>query len=200
MLTKYQILIIAIVAIVLLVFITFTIWWWFIRKPSTTPSKSTCTATEKNTICLSNGVVAAVENQFDENIPTPLSSLVLNSFSASYDYAPWCIPSFYAIRFVDTNGNYGPLSGWYGPIVASSSTNPGGCGANIPYFRIQDATDPNIKKYYVNVHRQDKELDETNDGMIIGMVYKDLNTFIDDPSTNPNANYSEYPCKDGGCD
>lgn len=198
MLTRIEILIIGIFLISIVAFTAFSIWWWVFRKPLPPPTK-TCVATQPNTACTSNGIVAAIEKLYDDSMPSPITSLKLNSFNASASFAPWCMPSFYAIRFVDEEGNYGDLSEWYGPVVASSSVVPGGCSANVPLLSVIDKSDPNLSKYYTNVHRQDNVLDENSEGTIMGMLYSDIYSFIDDPATNPNSDFSIYPCKAHGC-
>jgi hypothetical protein len=196
MLTKLQVLILGFLAILALLFIAFGFWWWFIRNPI--PANGTsCKATDPNTICLYNGNIAAIEKVLSTSIPTPTMSLTLKDFDYSIGYAPWCIPSFYAFRYVDSEGNYGPLSDWYGPVVASSDSSPGKCNANIPFLQVQDLTDPGLTRYYANVHRQDGTLDTNSEGSIVGSLYKEIYTFIDDPATGPNSDYSVFPCS--GC-
>ena len=183
--------------ILIIFLIGFSVWWWFILfHPTPTPGQQ-CKAVDPGTICLSTGVLAAVESQFDSSIPTPVTTLKLDSFNMVTGYAPWCIPSFYAIRFIDQDGNYGGMSDWFGPIVAGKSTKQGGCMANLPYLKLDDASDPNIGKYYANVHRQDGTLDKDSDGTVMGMLYSKVNTFIDSPATGPNSSYTVTPCK--GC-
>ena len=173
--------------------ILFTVWWWFIRKTGL-PSVTKCQATQPDLTCLSNNVLAAIEKTYDSTMPTPLSTLSLWSFGAVTQLAPWCIPSYYAVCFVDKEGNYGPLSSWTPPIVASPSVIPGGCSANVPFLQIENTLDPNLKKYYVNVHRQDQHLNTASEGNIVGML-DDFYKFVDDPKTNPNINYTQK-CKE----
>lgn len=198
MFTRVEILIIGILSISMVAFVAFSVWWWVFRK-SPVPSTKVCVATQPNTACTSSGVIAAIEKLYDDSMPSPITSLKLISFNASASFAPWCIPSFYAIRFVDTAGNYGNLSQWYGPVVAGSAVIPGGCSANVPLLSVIDKDDPNLNKYYVNVHRQDNILNENSEGTIVGMLYGEIYSFIDDPSTNPNSDFSIYPCKAHGC-
>ena len=198
MLTRGEVLIIGILSISIVAFVAFSIWWWFFRRRPD-PNSRVCVATQPGTACTSNGVVAAIEKLYDDSMPSPITSLKLSSFNASASFAPWCIPSFYAIRFVDTDGNYGDLSEWYGPVVASSSVLPGQCSANVPLLTVIDKDDPSLSKYYTNVHRQDNILDENSEGAIVGMLYGEVYSFIDDPATNPNSDFSIYPCKAYGC-
>ena len=107
------------------------------------------------------------------------------------------MPSFYAIRLVDDNGNFGPLSEWSEPVVASPTAIPGGCASNQITLELQNPSAIDQKIYYANVHRQDGVLDQNSDGNIVGMFLDGVNFFVDDPLSNPNGQYQEQTCT--GC-
>lgn len=193
-----NIIILSFLGFIIVLFVAFTVWWWLIRKPST-PTGLSCVAKQKGTTCLQNGFLAAIEKTNDDSMPTPSGSLKLLNFDYNYQYPPWCIPSFYAIRYVDDEGNFGELSQWFGPVVSQPTATPGGCWANIPNLIAQDLQDPNLGKYYANVHRQDTTLDESSDGRIVGMLENVSYQFIDDPKSNPNADGKISYCKNYGC-
>lgn len=198
MLSRIDVIILIFIALLIALFVAFAVWWWFIRKPPL-PKAIKCNATEKGTLCLDNGFIVAMESTTDDSMPNPTGSLKLLNFDYNSEFPPWCIPSFYAIRYVDKEGNYGQLSSWFGPVVSEPTANPGGCFANLPNLVAQDLQDPNLDKYYINVHRQDLNLNETSEGRVVGMLEPITYGFIDDPSSNPNADGKIMFCKNYGC-
>ena len=195
MLTRIQVLIMGIIALTSISFVVFGIWWFFIRRPSQAPQIIQCDTREDPSLsCLSNGIAYKTERQLSTQIPKPDTTLKLTSFTFSPQFAPWCIPSYYAIRYVDNKGNYGEFSDWMGPVVAGINAVPDGCNANTPTFTVTSKSDSNLNKYTVNIHRQDGEWNKKSEGEIVGMLYPKILEFIDDPSTNPNSKYTVFPC------
>ncbi|ALX27507.1 hypothetical protein GMAR_ORF133 [Golden Marseillevirus] len=130
------------------------------------------------------------EVKFDQTIPTPENSPVLAQFGKADNNQPlWCIPTWYAVRYVDQNGNYGKLGPWSQEIVSSCSV-PGlgcnGCNSFLPIISIPSS----LPQYSANVHRQSKTFHPDDEGKIVGSFSPASNGWIFIDSENPNKDYA----------
>ncbi|AHA46095.1 hypothetical protein ISTM_197 [Insectomime virus] len=126
------------------------------------------------------------EVKFDSTIPTPEEKPALAQFGkAESDQPLWCIPTWYSVRYVDQNGNYGKLGPWSEEIVSSCSV-PGlgcnSCNSFLPIISIKTS----LSKYSANVHRQTKVFHPDIEGDVVGAFSPASNGWIFIDSENPN--------------
>ena len=71
-------------------------------------------------------------------------SLILADFVEVSNRGYWCTPTYYAARYIDQEGNYGPMGEWTThPVVAGNTSFPGGvtmsgtCSFNEPWLGLE---------------------------------------------------------------
>lgn len=158
------------------------------------------------------------EKNYDPSIPQPVDKLLLLGLPPG-NGSPWCIGTYYAMRFVDPKtGNYGLMGPWNPDAVIASPTTPpssplppgGTCGGVVAKIGLNPSS--NQSQYYafnspysVNIHRQTGTLDTTKDGDIVGVIspvafgvgpttYNYGYIDVDNPATNTNC-----PKDNNGC-
>ncbi len=182
---RQTLIILGMISLILMLVIGGAIWWFLIRTPA--PPK--CTPPSDNLTCLTTGNLAAIEDKFDSKIPTPSTTLKVTNFGAAGG-APWCISTYYALRYVDGSGKFGDLGDWSSEVIATKKSSPGGCEANLPKLEPKKSV---LSGYNINIHRQQDKLNKSDEGEIIGMLSD--NFFID--ANNPNSDFIKSICK--GC-
>lgn len=187
------IIILGIVSLLLMIGIGGAVWWFFIRSPSAPQ----CKPPSDNLTCLTTGNLAAIEDKLSKKVETPSQTLIISKFGAAGG-APWCIPTWYALRYIDGDGNYGDLGPWSSEVVAGKHVSGGGCSANLPQLEPENIITfaSQSSGYNTNIHRQYQKLDTSSEGEIVGML-NDEYFYIDQTSNNPNYDYIKSVCK--GC-
>lgn len=130
------------------------------------------------------------ETKLDKTIPTPTVKPTLSQFGKADNNQPlWCIPSWYAIRYVDKNGNYSDLGPWSEKVVSSCSVpglNCNGCNSFLPMLSIPSAD----SRFSANVHRQTQAFHPDIEGDLIGAFFPASNGWIFIDNNNPNTDGS----------
>ena len=100
------------------------------------------------------------ESYADNTISKPKTPLNLLGYASALESQPWCVPTWYAYRFVRlSDGGYGPLSVWSGPFASCSPTD------NMINVGILTSMEYDITSdYRPVVHRQTGSIDITNQG------------------------------------
>lgn len=177
--------ILSLILLFLIGLIIFGLWWFKFRKVN----QGNVCVPEQFTTCLENGNTAYIENTYDPTIPPPATSLKIKFFNKTLGY-PWCIPTQYAIRYVDGD-NYGPLSEWSDQVVATQSSDSG-CSSNVPQMELTDS-DGILPQYKnINVHRRIIKDGVPQKDEIVGQLLPIINMFID--TNNPNENGDIIKC------
>lgn len=129
------------------------------------------------------------EKKMDESIPTPTETPTLIQFGQG-NGPLWCIPTWYSVRYVDQNGNYGKMGPWSTKPVMSSCKDSylgcSSCGSTLPMISIPSAN----SKFSANVHRQSSVFHPSLEGEIVGAFYPASNGWIFIDSENPNSDSS----------
>lgn len=131
------------------------------------------------------GCLSVIETVPNPYLPTPSAVPYVGNVSyAEGGEGGWCIPSYYAFRYVSNDdGSYSALSKWSSAISAggklvyapgTTGWHYGGCNSNtleVVLMGILDSLPPNVNGYTLNVHRQDQTLDPLSPGKVVGMFY-----------------------------
>nr|WQM87141.1 hypothetical protein [Marseillevirus cajuinensis]WRK65113.1 transmembrane domain containing protein [Marseillevirus futianmevirus] len=139
------------------------------------------------------------EVKFDSSVPTPTEKPSLLQFGKADQNQPlWCIPTWYSVRYVDQNGNYGKIGPWSDQIISSCSVPGLGCNSCNSFLPILSIPSAN-SKFSANVHRQSKVFHPDLEGEIVGAFSPASNGWIFIDSENPNKDYAFCEgCKDCG--
>lgn len=170
-------------------------WWLYRRAPAHPSSPPSCPA--------SSGLAPGC-NYYREVAPDPTLTKeppppYLIDFGRSVEGNPWCVPTWYALRYVRAaTGGYGPLSPWTtAPVQAGTTATAGACPPGGCWFQsaqsapraggvppgpatcsfntptigvVQPLAHAPQDGVWVNVHRQSGALDPTQEGDIVGFL------------------------------
>ena len=123
----------------MLIFIGIAAYFYFMKDPSKNKNCAYgCDLTHIRAPWM-NGpdCVSVKEKKFDSSIPAPDQIPYLSKFSYSSGAGPaFCSPAWYAFRYVrNSDGAYGPLSGWSGTNPLKPNDVPlaiYACASNLP--------------------------------------------------------------------
>lgn len=165
------------------------------RRLKQTSGGVECTPSSSFMQCLKNGNQAGIESVYDSSVPSPATTLQIKYFSKTLGY-PWCIPTRYALRYVNESGGYGPLSEWSDSVVASKKSDSG-CSSNVPQLEVVNSNGLLNTYPIINVHRQrqNDEGDGWDEDELVGYLLPYINQYID--IDNPNMSGEIQRCK--GC-
>lgn len=95
------------------------------------------------------------EKVFDPSMPTPVSPPLLLHMSPIKGEPSWCKRTYYAAKYVDSNGNYGRLGPWSCGVAAepTSTCLLGGSGDTCRTSSVEMGFS-NITKHQVNLYRK----------------------------------------------
>ena len=172
--------------------------WWYRRQstaPIVAPVAGNCTYSPTSRGGFAKGCTFFKESSPSSTLTLPPPQPYLLNFTQASQGAPWCVPTWYALRYVDSaTGEYGPLSAWTrSPVVAGSTLTaqacphgkcyfsdngvvtppgPGTCTFSTPVVGVVEALQysPETDGVWVNVHRQSTTLDPSSEGTIVGYL------------------------------
>lgn len=111
----------------------------------------------------------------DPTLKAPRQQVVLGSLQRqNTGINPWCVPTWYALRYVKKDGGYSDLGPWSDKIqVNVNSHTPRVCEANTPIVGIKKPPDYNPFSTGITValHRQHGKFDPTDEGEVVGQLY-----------------------------